>query len=144
MHDLHTSWQHSVSPPYALVANYDHPLAYVLHLFLPTYLPAVFFRFHLLTYHIYLAIVSIEETFAYSGYNALPNGFILGGIARRQERHLMGDGKGNYGCFGLVDLVIGTSLGDDMLDDIREEAEKKQGREKGRGKSRGFSRRAKR
>lgn len=88
--------------------------------------------------------MSIEETFAYSGYNALPNGFILGGIARRQERHLMGDGKGNYGCFGLVDLVIGTSLGDDMLDDIREEAEKKQGREKGRGKSRGFSRRAKR
>lgn len=54
----------------------------------------------------------------------------------------MGDGKGNYGCFGLVDLVIGTSLGDDVLDDIREEAEKNQAREKGKGKTR--SRRAKR
>ncbi|MCJ1422171.1 hypothetical protein MMC29_000050 [Sticta canariensis] len=140
LHNLHTSWQHSVSPPYALVANYDHPLPYVIHVFLPTYLPAVMSRFHLLTYYLYLAIVSIEETFAYSGYNALPNGFILGGIARRQERHLMGDGMGNYGCFGLLDLLIGTSLGDDVLDDIREEAEKKKTREKGKGRARGSGR----
>lgn len=134
------SWQHSVSPPYALVANYDHPLPYVIHVFLPTYLPAVMSRFHLLTFYLYLAIVSIEETFAYSGYNALPNGFILGGIARRQERHLMGNGMGNYGCFGMLDLLIGTSLGDDVLDDIRAEAEKKKSREKGKGRARGSGR----
>lgn len=126
------------------MANYDHPLPYILHVFLPTYLPAVIFRFHLLTYYVYLAIVSLEETFAYSGYNALPNGFFLGEIARRQERHLMGDGKGNYGCFGLLDLVIGTSLGDDMLDDIREDADLMQIRERGKGKKRGHGRRAKR
>ena len=126
------------------MANYDHPLPYILHVFLPTYLPAVIFRFHLLTYYVYLAIVSLEETFAYSGYNALPHGFFLGEIARRQERHLMGDGKGNYGCFGLLDLVIGTSLGDDMLDDIREDADVMQIREKGKGKKQVHGRRAKR
>lgn len=72
----------------------------------------------------YLAIVSLEETFAYSGYNVLPSGFILGGIARRQERHLMGDGDGNYGCLGLIDLIFRTSLGDDAFDDIREGVER--------------------
>ena len=72
----------------------------------------------------YLAIISLEETFAYSGYNVLPSGFILGGIARRQERHLMGDGDGNYGCLGLIDLILRTSLGDDAFDDIREGVER--------------------
>lgn len=72
----------------------------------------------------YLAIVSLEETFAYSGYNVLPSGFILGAIARRQERHLMGSGEGNYGSLGLIDLISGTNLGDDVLDEIHEEAEK--------------------
>ncbi|MCJ1471334.1 hypothetical protein MMC07_009982 [Pseudocyphellaria aurata] len=145
LHDLHASWQHSISPPYALVANYDHPFPYIVHIFLPAYLPAIIFRFHLLTYHTYLAIVSLEETFAYSGYNALPNGFILGGIARRQERHLLGDGKGNYGCFGLADLLMGTSLGDDVLDDIRKESEKQKVSEKGQGKkTRGPGRQARR
>lgn len=143
LHDLHHSWQHSVSPPYALVANYDHPLPYLAHIFLPAYIPAVLFRFHLLTYHMYLAFVSLEETFAYSGYNVLPSGFILGGIARRQERHLLGDGKGNYGCLGLTDLVLGSSLGDDVLDDIREETEKKHVGERMKGKTRASGRRAK-
>ncbi|KAL8717416.1 MAG: hypothetical protein Q9225_005330 [Loekoesia sp. 1 TL-2023] len=137
--DYHMDWQHKISAPYSFVANYDHPLAYVVHVFLPTYLPALLFRFHLLTYHIYLAIVSLEETFAYSGYNVLPSGLILGGIARRQERHLMGEGKGNYSCFGIADFVAGTSLGDDVVDDVREEAENNhvQERVKGRAKRAG-------
>lgn len=132
----HTSWQHTITAPYAFVANYDHPLAYIVHVFLPTYLPALLFRFHLLTYLMYLAIVSMEETFAYSGYNVLPSGLILGGIARRQERHLMGEGKGNYSCLGIVDFVAGTSLGEDVVEDITEEAENNhvQERLKGRAK----------
>ncbi|KAI4148068.1 MAG: hypothetical protein L6R39_002897 [Caloplaca ligustica] len=137
--DDHLRWQHTVSAPYAFVAHYDHPLAYLVRVFLPAYLPALMFRFHLLTYHMYLAIVSLEETFAYSGYNVLPSGLILGGIARRQERHLMNEGKGNYSCLGICDFVAGTSIGDDVLDDLREEAENNhvQERVKGRAKKAG-------
>ncbi|KAL8868773.1 MAG: hypothetical protein Q9174_004762, partial [Haloplaca sp. 1 TL-2023] len=121
--EYHMQWQHSIVAPFAFVANYDHPLAYLVHIFLPTYIPALLFRFHLLTYHMYLAIVSLEEVFGYSGYNVLPSGLILGGIARRQERHLMGEGKGNFSCLGIVDFVAGTSMGEDVVEDVREEAE---------------------
>lgn len=143
IHNQHLAWQHSVSAPYSLIANYDHPLPYIIHVFLPSYLPAVFFHFHLLTYHLYLAIISLEETFAYSGYNMLPSAFILGGIARRQERHLMGGGKGNFGCFGLMDLVMGTGLGEDVIEDIRDEAENKQVAQKVKGRARAAGRRTK-
>lgn len=119
----HANWQHTVPAPFSLVAHYDHPIAYLIHVFLPTYLPAVLFRFHLLTYLLYLAVISLEETFAYSGYNVLPSAFVLGGIARRQEKHIMGGGNGNYGCFGLVDLAMGTSIGEDLMDDVMDEAE---------------------
>ena len=138
------SWHHSVSPPYSLVANYDHPFAYLVGVFLPTYIPAVLFRFHLLTYHLYLALVSLEETFAYSGYNVLPSALVLGGIARRQERHLTSGGEGNFGCYGLMDFVLGSSLGQDLVDDVREEVEeeagKKQGKADGKEKRRKKSR----
>ncbi|MCJ1318681.1 hypothetical protein MMC15_004011 [Xylographa vitiligo] len=134
---LHATWYHSLPAPYALAAAYDHPLAYLVHIFLPTYLPALFFRFHLLTYQMYLALISLEETFAYSGYNILPSGFILGGIARRQERHLMGGGMGNYSCWGLADLCMGTSVGSDVVGDVVEEGEKRGVGEKVKGKGKG-------
>ncbi|CAF9935942.1 MAG: hypothetical protein HETSPECPRED_009955 [Heterodermia speciosa] len=132
--DYHVNWQHSVSTPYSMVANYDHPIAYVVHVFLPAYLPAMLFRFHLLTYHLYLAIVSLEETFAYSGYNVLPSGLILGGIARRQERHLMKNGAGNFGCFGALDFALGTSLGQDVVEDVTQEVQEAIHNERGKSK----------
>lgn len=140
--ELHESWQHSLRAPFSLVAHYDHPVPYVLHVFLPMYLPAILFRFHLLTYQIYLIITSLEETFAYSGYSALPSAFILGGIARRQEKHLMGDGDGNFGCFGLADALMGTSLGTDLVDDVVDEAEEKQVGKKAKGKVRAIGKRS--
>ena len=109
--------------PYSLIASYDHPLPYLIHAFIPTFLPALAFRFHILTYLLYLGIVSLEETFTYSGYNVLPSGFILGGIARRIETHFLSHGKGNYGCYGILDWVMGTSVGADVIDDLRDEAE---------------------
>ena len=104
-------------------------------MFLPAYLPAVIFRFHLLTYQLYLALVSLEETFAYSGYNVLPSGLILGGMARRQERHLMSTGEGNFGCFGALDFALGTSLGQDVVEDVTEEVENEIQRERGKSGS---------
>lgn len=140
--ELHETWQHSLRAPFSLVAHYDHPVPYLLHVFLPMYLPAILFRFHFLTYQIYLIITSLEETFAYSGYNALPSAFILGGIARRQEKHLMGDGDGNFGCFGLADALMGTSLGIDIVDDVVDEAEEKQVGKKAKGKARAVGKKA--
>jgi hypothetical protein len=127
---LHTSYYHTLPTPLPFSSSYDHPLAYLTHIFLPTYLPALFFRFHFLTYCLFLALVSIEETFTYSGYNVLPGGFILGGIARRHERHLMGAGRGNFGAWGACDLCVGTSLGGDVLDDVREEVEERHVKER--------------
>lgn len=91
----------------------------------------------------YLAIVSLEETFAYSGYNVLPSGLILGGIARRQERHLMGEGKGNYSCLGIVDSVAGTLLGEDLVEEITEEAENNHVQERLKGRVKRGGRKAK-
>ncbi|KAL8954692.1 MAG: hypothetical protein Q9183_006978, partial [Haloplaca sp. 2 TL-2023] len=141
--EYHMQWQHSIIAPFAFVANYDHPLAYLVHIFLPTYIPALLFRFHLLTYHMYLAIISLEEAFGYSGYNVLPSGLILGGIARRQERHLMGEGKGNFSCLGIVDFVAGTTLGEDVVEDVREEAENNHVRERVKGRAKGVGRKPK-
>ena len=139
----HKSWQHSILAPFSFAAHYDHPAPYLVHMFLPMYIPAVFLRMHLLTYHIYLIIVSLEETFAYSGYNVLPTAFILGGIARRVERHLMGPGDGNFGCFGLSDFILGTTLGEDLLEDVAEEAEEKQVGKKAKGKAKGVKKKVK-
>lgn len=123
MSDLHQSWYHSLRAPYSLAAHYDHPVAVLLIHFLPTYLPAIFFRFHLLTYLLYIALISVEETFAYSGYSVLPSSFILGGIARRTDAHLLSKGKGNFGPYGLMDWICGTAVGEDLLDDVESEAE---------------------
>lgn len=139
---LHMAWQHSILAPFSWVAHYDHPLPYLVHIFLPQYLPAVILRMHLLTYHLYLAVVSLEETFAYSGYNVLPSGFILGGIARRQERHLMGEANGNYGCIGLADFFVGTSVGGDLVDDVVDEAEEQQVAKRAKGKAKAIKRSA--
>lgn len=72
----------------------------------------------------YLALISLEETFAYSGYSTVPTNFILGGIARRVDAHVACGGEGNFGAWGLMDWVFGTSVGGDLLDDIEDEADK--------------------
>ena len=105
-----------------MTASYDHPLPYLLHKFLPMYLPAMLMRFHLLTYIIYLTLISQEEVWTYSGYSTVPTNFILGGIARRVDAHLLDGGEGNFGCLGVVDWVMGTSIGGDIVDDVGDEA----------------------
>lgn len=78
----------------------------------------------MLTYLLYLSLVSLEETFAFSGYTTLPTSFLLGGIARRTDEHLLSGGDGNYGPSGVVDWCCGTSIGDtDIQDDVMEELE---------------------
>lgn len=117
----HQSWYHSLKTPFPLTAHYDHPLVYLVVRFLPTYLPALLLRFHMLTYLLFLSTVSLEETFAYSGYTVMPTSFLLGGMARRTDEHLLKDGGGNFGPWGVLDWVFGTSIGNSVEDDVMEE-----------------------
>ncbi|KAH8697362.1 sterol desaturase family [Talaromyces proteolyticus] len=120
---LHDSWYHGLRAPWPLTAHYDHPICYLIWKFLPLYIPAALFRFHMTTYMIFLALVSLEETFTHSGYSALPMGILLGGMARRTELHVISGGDGNYGAWGILDWVGGSTVGgsDSIEDDVREE-----------------------
>ncbi|KAI1937124.1 hypothetical protein LOZ66_004041 [Ophidiomyces ophidiicola] len=119
----HNTWYHSLHTPYPLTAHYDHPASYLLSKFLPTFLPAAMFRFHLLTYILYLSTISLEETFAYSGYKAMPTNFFIGGIAKRVEAHLSSGGTGNYSPWGIMDWVFGSAIGDNVADEVLEDME---------------------
>lgn len=127
----HLRWQHSVQQPFSLVAAYDQPICYLLAQFLPLWAPAYLFRFHVLTWHILLAVVSLEELFVYSGYAVLPSSIVLAGMARRTDAHFAtakdSAHAGNFGHWGVLDFACGTSCrGDDVMDDLQDEAEKHQ------------------
>lgn len=127
MTKFHHFWYHQLHAPFPLSAHYDHPLTYLLSNFIPTYLPAVMFRFHMLTYLIYLVIISVEETFAYSGYTVMPTNFFLVGIARRMDMHLLTYGEGNFGPWGIMDWIFKTTVGDaELIDDATDDAEERE------------------
>ena len=132
----HLEWQHSVSLPFSIVAADDHPVNYLLGQWLPVFLPALVFRFHVLTWHFFLALCSLEELFVYSGYAVLPSRIILLGMARRNDEHFAcvadGQATGNFGRTGILDFVCGTTCSgeDDALDDFQAEAEKHQVKER--------------
>ncbi|RAK97019.1 sterol desaturase family protein [Aspergillus ibericus CBS 121593] len=111
---LHETWYHELHAPYPTTAHYDHPLPYLLRNTIPTLIPAVLCRLHMITYAIYLTIVSLEETLAYSGYSTMPMDFLLlGGIARRVDRHLISWPEGNYGPWGILDWILQTTIPDE-------------------------------
>ena len=75
---LHLQWYHGkVSSPFPLSASYEHPVVYLLRVFLPMYLPAMVFRFHALTWMMYVVVVSLEEMLTHSGYSRLPTNFVV-------------------------------------------------------------------
>ncbi|KAL4976363.1 hypothetical protein BDW66DRAFT_159741 [Aspergillus desertorum] len=103
----HGSWYHSLITPFPLTAHYDHPAAYLLSTFIPMYLPALFFRFHMITFLVYTVIISLEETLVFSGYSAMPSYFLVA-AARRVEAHLAADGRSHFGRWGIADILAGT------------------------------------
>ena len=122
---LHGGYAHARrAPPFSLLLMGDHPVPFLLHRFVPRYLPAVLLRqrLHLLTYFLFVGLCTLEETLALSGYTVVP-GILMGGIARRTAIHYAKP-TGNYGAWGVVDWVSGTSLGKDVMADVRDEAEK--------------------
>ncbi|KAI1816975.1 sterol desaturase family [Poronia punctata] len=129
---LHSRYGHprKGAAPYSLMLYADHPLPLMLNRLLPVYLPSLVIRPHLLTYFLFTLLTTIEETMSMSGYNAVP-GIIMGGITRRTATHYASGGRGNYGAWGVLDWINGTSVGKDVIDDIHDEATKHQ--VKGRG-----------
>jgi len=121
---LHKKWQHSVPAPFSLVAAYDHPIAYLLHHWVPLYVPAFLFRTHLLPFLVVLSVASMEELVTYYGYSVLPSAIMLKGMARRIDNHFIASGKGNFAAFGAVDWILGTSVGGDVVDDLKAEWDK--------------------
>ena len=130
---LHSQYAHRrrASAPFTLLLMADHPLPFLLHRFVPLYLPSLLLyrHLHLLTYLLFVGLCTVEETLALSGYTIVP-GIIIGGVARRTALHYSRP-TGNYGCWGVLDWVHGTSLGRDVMQDVRAEAEKHHLKEKG-------------
>ncbi|KAK6957636.1 hypothetical protein Daesc_000423 [Daldinia eschscholtzii] len=129
---LHSAYAHSRkhAAPYALMLYADHPLPLLFNRTLPVYLPAMAIQPHLLTYFLFTILTTLEETMSMSGYSIIP-GIIMGGITRRTATHYASGGRGNFGAWGLLDWVSGTSVGKDVVEDIEDEAEKHQVKERG-------------
>lgn len=123
----HANWAHSLKYPFSLASAYDHPVCHLLTDWAPLYLTTLFFRFHVLTWYILTAIVSLEQFFIYSGYSVLPSQILLAGMAKRTDSHYATGGKGNYGRWGVLDWIFGTGCpGDaDFVQDVQEEVEKR-------------------
>jgi hypothetical protein len=127
----HLQWQHSVQLPFSLASAYDHPVCHLLTNWLPDFLPAYLFRFHVLTWHIFVAITSLETLFINSGYAVLPSSIVLAGMARRTDAHFITaasskEASCNFGHWGILDFVFGTSCKDtaSIFEDLQDEAHK--------------------
>ncbi|KAF2964712.1 hypothetical protein GQX73_g8869 [Xylaria multiplex] len=129
---LHVQYAHTckAAAPYALMLYADHPLPLMFNRLLPIYLPSLVVRPHLLTYFLFMLLTTIEETLSMSGYSIIP-GIIMGGITRRTAAHYASRARGNYGAWGLLDWIHGTSVGKNIVKDVRDEAEKHQVKERG-------------
>ncbi|KAK5110362.1 hypothetical protein LTR62_006070 [Meristemomyces frigidus] len=139
----HSRWQHSITIPFSLVAAYDHPINYLLAQWLPLFVPAYLFRYHVLEWHIFLAVASFEDLFVYSGYAVLPSAIILPGMARRTEAHFesvkSGRKVGNFGQLGVLDLCCGTTCSHegDVVEDAQSEVRKHRLQERAGGAVKG-------
>lgn len=121
--------------PFSLLLMADHPLPFLLHRFVPLYLPALALALanrghslHLLTYFLFVGLSTLEETLVLSGYSVVP-GILVGGIARRTALHYTrpssSSATGNFGAWGVLDWAHGTNLGGrDVVRDVRDEAGK--------------------
>ncbi|KAM7193911.1 hypothetical protein V8F20_008181 [Naviculisporaceae sp. PSN 640] len=139
--NLHLRYAHSRrAPPFSLSLMTDHPIPFLLHRFVPLYLPAILLGtsrssgLHILTFLLFVLLTTLEETLSMSGYTIVP-GIILGGITRRNALHYCSGSSsgsgGNFGSWGVLDWVHGTSLGKDVMSDVKDEAEKHRLKERG-------------
>ncbi len=92
---------HRFTAPFALAAQYAHPLEHLLANMLPVVLPAVMLRVHVWTLWAFLAAVLVETSTAHSGYD------FFHGLARMHDAHHERSTL-NFGAYGLMDWLHGT------------------------------------
>ncbi|KAF8608790.1 sterol desaturase [Ceratobasidium sp. AG-I] len=99
IHKLH----HQFTAPFALAAQYAHPIEHMIANVAPISLPPQLLRCHILTFWVFLAIELLETTCVHSGYDFL---------RRAAETHDLHHEKftGNFGTIGLLDWAHGTRL----------------------------------
>ncbi|KAI2627190.1 sterol desaturase family [Xylaria nigripes] len=131
--ELHAQYAHERkgAAPHSLMLYADHPLPLLLSRLLPMYLPSLFIHPHMLTYFLFTLLTTLEEMLCMSGYNFMP-GTVIGGVAKRTASHYASGGKGNYGVWGLLDIVHGTRVGKGVPSDIKIETEKFHAKGRGR------------
>ncbi len=110
----------------------DHPLPFLLHRFVPRYLPRRAAPSPPASAHVLPLRRPLHAggDLALSGYTAVVPGILMGGITRRTAIHYATP-AGNYGAWGMLDWIHGTSLGKDVMADVCDEAEKHQVKERG-------------
>ncbi|KAI1436266.1 sterol desaturase family [Xylaria sp. CBS 124048] len=126
---FHSQYAHqrTGAAPYSLMLYADHPVPLIFTRLVPVYLPALVLGPHILTYFIFTLLTTVEEMLCMSGYSAVP-GILMGDIARRTATHYASNGRGNYGVWGLLDYIHGTSVGNDAVSpsESRDETQKAQ------------------
>ncbi|KAF4122259.1 Fatty acid hydroxylase superfamily [Geosmithia morbida] len=130
---LHLAYAHEGRTTWPLQLYDDHPLPLLVYHLVPTLLPCLLLRPHLLTYILLTALWTLEGTLVTSGYSVVP-GIMLGGMARRTAAHYAGRGAGNFGPWGVLDWAHGTSRGGDVVSDAKDEADKHNVKEKSAAK----------
>lgn len=107
-------------PPLLLALSFHISSPWLVPYIPLSVLPSSTHHLHLLTLHLFTVLVTLEETLSLAGYTTLLTlvpipGILLGGVAKRQGRHFgtvegMKGRSGNFGAWGLMDLVLGTRL----------------------------------
>jgi len=84
----------------------------------------------------------------------MPTNFFIGRIARRVEQHVLSKGSGNFGPWGIMDWICGTTVDesiedelieddamdlDDMADRLKEQSKRRIRGAKGRNRRRRYS-----
>lgn len=105
-------------------------MTYLIHRWIPLYVPAFALRVHILPFLFALSLTCLEELMTYSGYSIMPSSILLPGMARRTDTHFLCKGEGNFASYGALDWVSGTSVGSDVTDDMRAEWDKRGGDQK--------------
>ncbi|KAK3317457.1 fatty acid hydroxylase superfamily-domain-containing protein [Cercophora scortea] len=99
VHKVH----HEFAAPVALTAQYAHPIEALVANTLPVAVPALLLRTHILTMWAFLGFTLFETCTVHSGYD------FFGGWSRMHDAHHERFTV-NYGIFGVMDWVHGTSV----------------------------------
>ncbi|KAG8720329.1 hypothetical protein FRC08_000557 [Ceratobasidium sp. 394] len=99
IHKLH----HQFTAPFALAAQYAHPIEHLVANVIPISLPPRIMHSHIIVFWLFLAIELMETAIVHSGFDFLHR------AAKSHDLHHQ-KFAGNFGTIGLLDWMHGTRL----------------------------------